>query len=369
MKHSGSIALLTCLLLLACGCSERTALDAPLPDELAELGVLIRSADRLTPNEGIAYGLGHPLFSDYARKYRTLHLPAGAVAVQVDDDPARTLEFPLGTVITKTFYFPAGGAHGGGAAQVLLGPPTAFAGPDAALDTVGMRLLETRVLRRLATGWEAVSYVWDPTGASARKARTGALFTLGSADGEIFDYLVPDANQCAGCHATNHGSGAIAPIGPKPGNLAAVRMDHDSGHEHQYALWRARGWVAGTATQAWPASGTAAALAYLDANCAHCHSNEGAADTTGLDLRYTADTGGRGLCKSPVAAGRGSGGRAYDVWPGRADASILVYRMNHRDPAVMMPELGRSLIHAEGVAKVSAWINAMEGDCDAGALL
>jgi hypothetical protein len=31
-----------------------------------------------------------------------------------------------------------------------------------------------------------------------------------------------------------------------------------------------------------------------------------------------------------------------------------------------MPELGRSLVHEEGVALVEAWITAMDGDCAAG---
>ena len=353
------------LLLLAfwiAGCAPETPagparLDAPLPARLSELRVLERRAD-LVPVGGVAYALGHPLFSDYARKYRTVHLPPGATAVAAGD--AATLDFPVGTHLTKTFYYPVRGG------AVVLAEPGVFRGPDVALDTTGVRLLETRVLRRTEAGWEAVSYVWDEDGRDARKARTGALIPLATTDGGAFDYLVPDANQCAGCHATDHGSGALAPIGPKPGNLAAVTL---AGAGDQYADWRRRGLVAGPAAGAWPETGDGAARAYLDVNCAHCHSAVGAADTAGLDLGFEAAPDALGVCKSPVAAGRGSGGRAYDVWPGRADASILLYRMDHTDPGVMMPELGRSLVHAEGVERIRAWIDRMEGDCDAGQLL
>jgi hypothetical protein len=38
--------------------------------------------------------------------------------------------------------------------------------------------------------------------------------------------------------------------------------------------------------------------------------------------------------------------------------------MNARDPGVMMPELGRTLIHEEGVALVREWIRQMEGSCE-----
>jgi hypothetical protein len=37
--------------------------------------------------------------------------------------------------------------------------------------------------------------------------------------------------------------------------------------------------------------------------------------------------------------------------------------MQHTDPAIAMPELGRSAIHAEGVKLVSDWIASMNGEC------
>jgi hypothetical protein len=50
----------------------------------------------------------------------------------------------------------------------------------------------------------------------------------------------------------------------------------------------------------------------------------------------------------------------FSVVPGNPDASILVYRMESKDPGVMMPELGRSLIHKEGLALVRQWIREMK---------
>jgi hypothetical protein len=106
------------------------------------------------------------------------------------------------------------------------------------------------------------------------------------------------------------------------------------------------------------------AKAYLDSNCAHCHNEAGAADTSALHLSIDAAIDVHyGVCKTPVAVGRGSGDRPYDIYPGRPDDSILVYRMQHSDPAIAMPELGRGSVHEEGVEAVSLWIAGMNGEC------
>ena len=66
------------------------------------------------------------------------------------------------------------------------------------------------------------------------------------------------------------------------------------------------------------------------------------------------------MSKHPVAAGRGSGGLKQVIVPGDPDASILMYRMASIEPGVAMPELGRSVEDADGLALIRAWIAAME---------
>ena len=68
----------------------------------------------------------------------------------------------------------------------------------------------------------------------------------------------------------------------------------------------------------------------------------------------------------PVAAGQGTGNRLYDIQPGHADGSVLLYRMDSNEPSVMMPEVGRSIAHREGVTLIRQWIDAQHGSCDAG---
>ena len=107
------------------------------------------------------------------------------------------------------------------------------------------------------------------------------------------------------------------------------------------------------------------AKGYLDANCAHCHNPGGFGSNSGLFMEYwrELDTS-YGICKTPVAAGAGSGGLRFAIVPGDADSSITPYRMNSNEPDVRMPEIGRSVVHDEGVALVREWINSLQGRCE-----
>jgi len=70
-----------------------------------------------------------------------------------------------------------------------------------------------------------------------------------------------------------------------------------------------------------------------------------------------------GLCKQPVAAGKGSGDRLVDIHPGKPEESVLTYRVESTDPSVMMPELGRSSVHREGLDLLERWIAGLPGAC------
>ena len=211
--------------------------EGPWPERLSELAVLAQKDGTLAPEAGFAYTLAHPLFSDYASKYRTVSLPEGGAASVVTNDD--TLAFPVGTIITKTFAFPRGAA---GAVRTVGAEP--LASPDAAFSVARLRLMETRVLRHTQAGWEAVSYQWNEAGTEAFYAPAGALVPLTTEEGERFPYLIPDKNQCAGCHETAMGTKILKPIGPKPGNLAAHAFADGAS---QFEAWRAAGWVSAAA--------------------------------------------------------------------------------------------------------------------------
>ena len=106
------------------------------------------------------------------------------------------------------------------------------------------------------------------------------------------------------------------------------------------------------------------ARAYLDANCGHCHNAEGPADTSGLFLTADQKDPMRwGFCKVPVAAGHGAGDLRFDLVHGQPDESILLRRMNSAEPKVMMPEIGRSVVHREGVDLIRQWVAETRGNC------
>jgi len=324
-----------CLLLLAF--IGLVSADANYKENLSDYGFFKGTLKDQIPTDGVVlYTLNSPLFSDYASKLRFVRLPEGK---SVSYNPDSVLQFPVGTAIVKTFYYPF----------------------DERKPEKGRRLMETRVLLHEAKGWVALPYIWN-------KEQTDAVLEVAGGSDQVswidaagkkqsFEYQVPNMNQCKGCHER---SGEMTPIGP------SVRQLNDG---HQLQHWETAGILKGLPKDHIPAlvnySDASASLddrvkAYLDINCAHCHNATGPARSSGLYLEWNSkDRTAYGFFKAPVAAGRGSGNLSYDIVPGKPEQSILHYRMASRDPGVMMPELGRQLTHHEGVELVRSWIQSI----------
>jgi uncharacterized repeat protein (TIGR03806 family) len=322
--------------LFLAGAASSTAAPPPLGPDLdvilAERPAATLAAYRLfldaeaqIPSEGVRpYDLSTPLFSDYAEKRRFLFLPPGQRAGYHADGP---FSFPVGPVGDKE------------------------------------RRIETRLLIRQRAGWTANTYLWSADGREARLLLAGAQIDVGvlspSGERRAIRYAVPNRNQCKGCHAIDD---ALSPIGP-----AAAHFDDvsDGRSESETARWTRIGLLDG-APPTGPArlqASDAKARAYLDINCAHCHNPRGPANTSGLDLRSDqSDPPKFGVRKRPIAAGRASANMAFAIDPGHPERSILLHRMESLDPGVMMPELGRSTVHAEGVELVRAWIAGMDAN-------
>jgi uncharacterized repeat protein (TIGR03806 family) len=308
----------------------RTVLSTRPAPVLSAYGLFADHVAR-TPAPGVfAYDLATPLFSDHALKERYVFTPPGQPARHRGGE---VYDFPVGTVLVKTFAYPA----------------------DLRLPIQDVRPLETRLLIRKASGWEALAYVWDANGREARLALAGAQLPVRVIDAEgaprDIAYAVPNKNQCKGCHALD---GALTPIGPRPRNLD---------HAGQLARLVEAGVLDSAPPAAVPATLNDRARAYLDVNCAHCHNPRGPASNAGLDLRFEqVDPAQWGVRKRPVAAGRASAGFYFAIDPGHPERSILLSRMESTDPGVMMPELGRTLVHREGVDLVRRWIAAMDAN-------
>lgn len=107
------------------------------------------------------------------------------------------------------------------------------------------------------------------------------------------------------------------------------------------------------------------ARAYLHANCGYCHNPNGLAASSGLMLDFEErDSGRLGLCKRPVADGVSSAWGRFDIDPGHPERSLMVGRMSSLAPGFAMPEIGRSVVDAEGVSIISAWISRMYAGCE-----
>ncbi len=323
--------------------------DMPLApkESLSEYGFFAGNpADQLPVADVLPYTLNTPLFSDYARKLRFVKFPPGQSAAY---NPDEVLDFPVGTVLIKTFYYPK----------------------DARDATKGRRLMETRLLLHEVKGWKALEYIWNDEQTDAYLEVAGESKEVAWVDEQGKDraltYSMPNLNQCKGCHNQNE---QLRPIGPSVRQLNGSLAYTDS-TENQLLRWQRLGLLTALPALAevpkvpqWDdaQAGTVdeRARAWLDINCAHCHNPAGPARSSGMFLHWQeTDATHLGVMKAPVAAGRGTGGRQYGIVPGQPDQSILIHRLESTDPGVMMPELGRRSVHVEGVKLVKEWVEGL----------
>jgi uncharacterized repeat protein (TIGR03806 family) len=351
-----------------------TALLEANCNNLSDYNLFSNASDPTSgPNgRGLPFKLSTPLFTDYASKYRFVFVPEGAEATYSEHE---AMNFPVGTVLSKTFTLPADTANRAGDESII----------------------ETRLLINRESGWVALPYFWE------NKSDARLLITGTSVSAEIthngstisFDYGVPKASQCTACHSIlTDGSQTFLPIGPKARYLN-WDLDYGDGNglTNQLEAWEAAGILAGVPdtntidTAAIftdnddPSTMTTnevelAARSYLDINCAHCHRAEltlpsgysGAAGGSGLNIEFNRvmadNTSKFGVCKEPLAGGLPAApgelsSHPYAVVPGYSEVSYLPYRMNTNDSRHRMPELGRATVHTEGVALINEWIDRM----------
>ena len=267
----------------------------------------------------LMYNLNTELFTDFAHKLRTISLPRDGVMRLTGDG---FLEFPDGTVITKTFYYYVDERN-----------------PEA-----GKQIIETRVVIKNNGAWQVGNYVWNPDQQDAVLDGNWHYLTVDwtDAEGEAQSvyYAVPATNACITCHNRN---GEQQLIGPKARalnaadvgeNLLQKWMDQgllvaDVGLEQISSLPDAFDTAYGMAERA---------RAYMDMNCAHCHRPDNNAYTGLLDLRY----------ETPYAE------------TGIADyKDAIQFMISTSIPSQFMPKLGTGTPHPEGVALMNAYIESL----------
>lgn len=356
--------------------------------EISQYGLFKDASNPLSGGNGdgvMPYELNSTLFTDYASKSRVVFLPPGpgGTVQRANYQDSRqgvtaTLDFPAGTVIAKTF---------------------SFRKEDAAGKLLGEQVVETRLLikRQTAKGvnWVGLPYIWEHDGSG--KPTRAVLSLAGGTATVAWDYLDPNPNvkkggqrarytgtsshyavpaalNCITCHGGDDREPGAAPIGPKARNLDRG-MNKDLSGENQLAFMVRKNWLdevpsthdSKLAVWDLPGSSGEAAdsamdihkrvRAYLEVNCAHCHNPNGGGSNSGLFLDSFRTVNKRyGICKKPVAAGRGSGNLKHDIVLGQEGSSILNYRVGSAEAGIRMPPIARTVVHGEASALINDWV-------------
>jgi uncharacterized repeat protein (TIGR03806 family) len=292
---------------------------------------------------GISYHLNSTLFTDHASKYRFLFIPPGCAA---DFNATDSFDFPIGTTLIKNFSMPSNTSN---------------------LGIEHETLLETRLLIKRQTGWIAVPYIWDES------LQDGVFRVIGNTQERpvihndvalLANYSIPSRGQCLICHSSEAGT---VPIGLKARHLNQSIIYNDQ-IINQLELWKKLKLLSNLPENSsniekipnWKDETQPLhnrAKAYLDINCAHCHSDEGAGALSGLRLEYWRPLGrDHGVCKTS----QGWRGGYFDIWPGDSENSGIPKRIRHTEAKDRMPPIGRSLVDEEAAQLISDWIDAME---------
>jgi uncharacterized repeat protein (TIGR03806 family) len=332
------------------------------PQFLSEWG-LFKSIPEQTPEDGvIPYEVTAPLFTDDAVKLRFVQLPDGE---QIAYDETQRWTNPAGTIYIKTFAYPV----------------------DAREPELGLQLIETRLLVFHENGADTWTYVYpDGDNSDAERINFGPVLDVSYINlvGETvsLDYEVPSVPQCTDCHGVDDGADATRSLGPSTGMF---NRDNDYGdgigvmnqidYMHSLGMFdqEPEPIVENRTTYVSdPAVNTTEGLhervrSYLDSNCAHCHAPDGPVADKGLYLDYQSmdpDTGTSfftwGVCKDPSSSGNGLDcDQGLDVVPGDPDNSLLICRMESIAAGERMAPLGRTIVHADGVALLREWVEEL----------
>ena len=327
------------------------------PQFLSEWGLFKSIPDQIPEDDVVPYEVTAPLFTDDAAKFRFVQLPDGEV---IDYDETARWTNPPGTIYVKTFAYPV----------------------DERDLELGYQLIETRLLVFNETGADTWTYVYpEGDNSDAERINWGPILDVSyiNALGEqvLLDYEVPSVPQCTECHGV-----ATRSLGPSTGMF---NRDNDYGDgigiQNQIDYMNSLGMFDEepepvvenrTTYVSDPGVNTAAGLhdrvrSYMDSNCAHCHAPDGEISDKGLYVDYQSmnpDTGTSfftwGVCKPHSSGGNGLDcEQPLDVVPGDPDSSFLICRMESVAAGERMAPLGRTIVHAEGVALLREWVQEL----------
>lgn len=293
------------------------------PKLLSQTGLYADLGARTLAAGVLEYAPRWPLWADGATKRRWIRLPQGQT---VDTSDMNQWKFPAGTKMWKEL-------------------------------SVGGKVVETRFLWKVVDGgwpyWWMGAYVWRADGSDAVYAAQGQPGALGTA------HDVPSQTDCVRCHQ------GVADVGV---GFSALQLS--APQTSQLALFSSMGLLSQPANREYDAPGASTthdALAYLHANCGHCH-----VETSWLWQKQTKmvlrlrlsdvapeDTGPYAAIGLATKHADPVFGRVA-IAAGLPEQSQAWLRMNVRDHgAWQMPPVGTGVVDAYGSAVVGAWIAAL----------
>lgn len=297
--------------------------EADVPVWLSDTG-LYRDLTTLTPATGVLpYEPPHLLWSSGTDKHRLLYLPPGTTVDTRDGD---AWDFPVGTVLVKTFSY-----------------------PDIEGRT-GDVPVETRLVFRREDGWHYAEYHWNAEGTEARAFQGSwpeTLVELLGSDGVVFDYALPGRVDCQACHETNAGSPVI---GISARNLPeSLRGAGVFEPEPEPVALPGR------------TPEESAAMGYLLGNCVHCHHGQGGGDNAAFSLRPE-DLVANTVNRPTESSASGDGVRVVPGDPeGSAifEAVVLAPQPDYDGEFKPMPPLGVLRVDPDAARILRAWIEGL----------
>jgi hypothetical protein len=296
----------------------------------------------------LPYEPASQLFTDYAHKKRFVWIPKNKKAVY--DGDGKTLIFPVGTALIKTFYYD----------NIQPGNTT--------------RIIETRIMIRKEEGWIFANYVWNADQTEATLDSNGSftdITWLEEGTLKNTNYRIPSSSggECLTCHKSND---KPIPIGLKPQNLNFA-INYASGSKNQLEKWAEVGYLDNNfprnivSTVRWNDESQPLekrVRSYIDINCAHCHQQDSHCSYRPMRFAFseTTDLTNLGVCMTPVDI-VGSG-LSHIVAPGSPERSVMHFRITSVNESTRMPLLGRSIVHEEAVEMIDEWITTLDMRCN-----
>jgi len=311
------------------------------PRTLTETGLFSSVKDHSPVPGLIPYDVNVKLWSDGADKERFLALPRnGSVVFQEKDK----WEFPVGTVVVKTFFL--------------------HTDSD---DPEKKRRLETRLWLQSSRGWEGYTYLWNDEQTEANLLADWPFskeYEIKTPQGPVKqEWYFPSRSDCQACHT--HNAGFVLGLNTRQLNREESFGDTKENQLerfHRLKLFTQRLARPVAELEAFPdwddkqASLEKRARAYLDVNCALCHSPGGFGTAGGsianLDFHQSFEHAFAAPPKSAPDAKRW-------IMPGHPEDSQLIQRMKSRHPKDQMPPLATNRPDVEALEVLGRWIQEM----------